>query len=210
MIGVSRSIDTPGSWTIVAFVAVPGPMRSVMAARSVRWPKGVSEAEPPPMQRSMAAFGPMTATVRSDDGSNGQHRCPARVVIAQEHGARDRRASGQRSFGWIVDGRLGDVGGAFVGVGAVGEEQQVADEAVDLGLVDLAALDRVDELVAVDAHRSGHLQAEPCVGGRGGLVDAVPVRDDEPVETPLVAQDVGQQSAVLARSVRRRAGCRRS
>ena len=35
-IGVSRSIDTPGSWTMVAFVAVPGPIRSVMAASNVR------------------------------------------------------------------------------------------------------------------------------------------------------------------------------
>ena len=158
-------------------------------------------------RRGAATHATVDRRVRADDGHGAERRRIEREhgppvigragLVAQEHGAGDGGAPRQRSFGRVVDGGLGDVGGPFVGVGAVGEEQQVAHEAVDLCLLDVAALHRGDELVAVHAHRSGHLEAEAGVGGRGGVVDAVPVGDDEPVETPLVAQDVGQQSAVL-------------
>ena len=116
---------------------------------------------------------------------------PIRSVIAAS------RPSRERPLGRVVDRLFGAAGWAFVGTGAVREHQQVAHETVDLGGVDLPALDGVDELVAVDADRTRHLEAEPGVRCRRSVVDAVPVGHDEPVEAPLVSQDVGEEPSVL-------------
>ncbi len=118
-------------------------------------------------------------------------------LVAQQHGAGDRRTSGERPLVRVVDRLLGSVGRALVGAHPVGEYEQVAHEPIDLCLVDVAPLDRGHQLVAVDAHRSGHLQVEAGVRRGGGLVDAVPVGHDETVEAPLVAQDLGEQPSVL-------------
>ncbi len=151
------------------------------------------------MHRSMAAFGPITATDRIVGRVERQYGCVGRChgLVAQQDRSGDGGPAGEGPFGRVVHRLLGFVGGAFVGPGAVGEHEEVTHQAVDLGLVDLAAVDGGNELVAVDPHRARHLEVEPGVGGAGRIVDAVPVGDDEAVEAPLVAQDLGEQSAVV-------------
>ena len=147
----------------------------------------------------MSAFGPITATRRTAAASIGRTGpAPAwQRLVAQQHRAGDRRTPGEHTFVRVVDRLLGPVGGALVGAHAVGEHEQVAHEPVDLCLVDVTPLDRSHQLVAVDAHRTGHLQVEAGVRRRRCLVDAVPVGHDEAVEAPLVAQDLGEEPSVL-------------
>ena len=68
---------TPASKAIAALVEVPGPMRSVMASSRVRWPKGTRLADPPPIDRSIDALGPITATDDSAAASKGKTGVPS-------------------------------------------------------------------------------------------------------------------------------------
>ncbi len=130
-------------------------------------------------------------------GVEGQDRRSVDGRVAQQDRARNGGSPGERPLGWIVDRLLRLVGRALVGLRAVGEDEEVADETVDLRLGDLAALDGRHELVAVDTHRARHLEVQPRVRRARRVVDAVPVGHDEAVEAPLVAQDLRQQSAVV-------------
>ena len=72
---------TPGSYTIEAPVGVPGPIRSVSASSIVRDRNGTRLAEPPPIERSIAAFGPMTATLEIVVASSGSSARPSSSVL---------------------------------------------------------------------------------------------------------------------------------
>ena len=68
---------TPASKVTAASVDVPGPTRSVMASSRVRWPNGTRLADPPPIDRSIVALGPMTATEVSVAASKGKTGVPS-------------------------------------------------------------------------------------------------------------------------------------
>ena len=130
-------------------------------------------------------------------GIEGQDGRSVDRLVAQQDGAPDGGASGEGTLGRVVDRLLGVVGGAFVGLRPVDEQEEIADQPVDLRLGDITSLDGGGQLLAVDANRSGHLQAQAGIGCARSVVHSVPVRHDETVETPLVAQDVGQEASVV-------------
>ncbi len=145
----------------------------------------------------VTALGPITAMRADGARIEREDGRPVDRLVAQQHGASDGGTPGQRPLGRIVDRLLDGRGVPLVRVHPVHHQQQVEHEPVDLGLGDLAGVDRGDELVAVHAHGSGHLEVEPRVGRLGRVVHAEPVGHDEAVEAPLAAQDVGEESLVL-------------
>ena len=70
---------------------------------------------------------------------------------------------------------------------------------VDVGRVQFPGLDGRDDLAGARQTGGGHLKAAAGARGLDGTVRTTPVRDDHAVETPLGAQDVGQQMLVLVR-----------
>ena len=70
---------------------------------------------------------------------------------------------------------------------------------VDVGGLQFPDLDSRDDLAGTRQTGGRHLKAAAGARGLDGAVRTTPVRDDHAVETPLGAQDVGQQMLVLVR-----------
>ena len=87
---------------------------------------------------------------------------------------------------------------AGVGPGAIAQDAESSDLVGNHGFVDGTVDDGVDQGGAEPLRRSGHLEIEAGVRGRGGAVSAEPVRDDEAVEPPLVPEDRREKPLVLA------------
>ena len=68
--------------------------------------------------------------------------------------------------------------------------------AVDRGRGDLATVQRGFEVAAQKQGRSGHFEIQASLNC-GPAVRSTPVAYDQPIEAPLVAQQIGQQRMVL-------------
>ena len=64
---------------------------------------------------------------------------------------------------------------------------------------DRAILNRCDQFVAAVARGSGHFQIKTCVDGGGGGARSEPIRHDNPVISPLITQNFGQEPMVFGR-----------
>jgi hypothetical protein len=117
-------------------------------------------------------------------------------LVAAQHGGRGRRAPAQRPLVGVVDGLLRLLAVALGRPHALHQPEQVSHLVVDQGFVRVAGLDRRPQRLAVDGLGAGHRHGEPGPDGRDGVVGAEPVRHDEAVEAPLVAQDAGEQTMV--------------
>ena len=87
--------------------------------------------------------------------------------------------------------------GRVCGTGPLGERQHSSDGPVEVVGTDLAAFDRDVEMLAALARRAGHLDVETGEHRRRRAVRAEPVADDQTVESPLAAEQLGQQPVVL-------------
>jgi hypothetical protein len=74
-----------------------------------------------------------------------------------------------------------------------GEAEQAQHLLVDLGLADAPVAHRRDQRVAPRAAGAGHGEVERGAAGRLGGTRGAPVRHDDAVEAPFVAQDLAQQ-----------------
>ena len=70
---------------------------------------------------------------------------------------------------------------------------------VDVGRIQLSGLDGRDDLAGTRQAGGGHLEAATSAHGLNSAVRTAPVRNDHAIETPLGAQDVGQQVLVFVR-----------
>ena len=70
---------------------------------------------------------------------------------------------------------------------------------VDVGRVQFPGLDGRDDLAGPRQAGGGHLEAATSAGSLNSTVRTAPVRDNHAIETPLGAQDVGQQVLVFVR-----------
>ncbi len=95
-------------------------------------------------------------------------------------------------------GPLRSLGRVLERAGPRDQAKHPAGRVVDGGRVDLARLDRLEQLGTAPGRRAGHLQVEAVVGGGGGALGAVPVGHDDAVEAPLALEDVAEEGAVLA------------
>ena len=119
------------------------------------------------------------------------------AVVLQQHRAGDRCALDDVARGIAVVGEL--VGRHLAHARPVEEVQQPANRFVDAGFGGLACEHCGQQLLAALARWPRHLQVEARFQGAGRGVSAEPVADDHTVEAPLVAQQVAQQLAMLAR-----------
>ena len=97
----------------------------------------------------------------------------------------------------VLDARFGVVGRGVQPTGPGEEADDAADLVVDVCFVHVAPLDRRLELpLAPEPSRSRHLEIEPVHRRGDGLLDRAPVRHDEPLESPLVLQDIDEELLV--------------
>ena len=198
--GAGRVAETEGE------VAVDG--RQVLGDRTTRFERDVEPARLQRLQRSppVVRMHPRAATalraavtgVRADQ-RNAPCRCWQRqhaTVVLQQHRPSCRRPPDDRSCLRVVGGdlRRAGVGGAR----PVGEGEHTGDRAVEIVDGHVAALQGGAQVLAASSWRAGHLHIEPGEQRLGRAVRAEPVADDEAVEAPLVAQQLGQQPVVLA------------
>ena len=81
------------------------------------------------------------------------------------------------------------------GLGLLDEVQNPLGHPVELILIQVSGPDRLDNLMVAGGWR--HLKVETGTKGRGPVMHGAPVRHDQTLITPLTAQHVGQQPAVL-------------
>lgn len=76
--------------------------------------------------------------------------------------------------------------------------QHARDQDINLSRVDLVYLDEVVEMLLLPPSRGAReLEVETCVERLAGRVGTVPVRHDQSVVTPFLAQDALEQLWVL-------------
>ena len=108
-----------------------------------------------------------------------------------------RRLRGQRAVGGLV-GRAGLLlAGVVEGADPVEHRSSRAHLGVDVGLVDRARPHRLGQRRRRRPGRARHLEVEPGRRRDLGGGHAEPVGDDEPLEAPLVAEDVVEEPVVL-------------
>ena len=167
--------------------------RSASASATLRRRCGVTSELPPPMAswRGVRADHGHARDGRRVEGQDpvvdeehrplggdlARHGPPARVVLLELVGRRGRRVEDPD---------------------ALHEPQDVAHLLVHDRLVDQAVADGGGEGGTEPGRGSGHLEVQAGQGGRRRRVRAEPVRHDEPVEAPLVAEDRAEQVRLLA------------
>jgi hypothetical protein len=122
-----------------------------------------------------------------------------RAVIFQQHGAFLGRFQREGAMGFAGD-QLGAIGGQGVLLRGKAQlrAQDAAAGAVDHLGFDGTLVDRRDQLFAED-QRFGVFDIEPRRGAIEFVHAAHPVGMDEAFELPFIAQNIGQQHAVLPR-----------
>ena len=122
------------------------------------------------------------------------------IVLQQDHRRRGRFA-GEGPVVGAVDRRALAGSGVVERADAFEHAEQPPHLGVDERFVDRAVTHGGRERRAEPPRRAGHLEVDP--GGRGadGRAVAVPVGDDEPLESPFAAQDPVEELDVL-RAVR--------
>ncbi|GAB3111429.1 hypothetical protein GCM10027055_12000 [Janibacter alkaliphilus] len=88
-------------------------------------------------------------------------------------------------------------GGTRLGGGAGGQREHPGGAGVEVGLVHLAGAGRLEQADVSDPVVRRHLQVEAGPQRPGPVDDRAPVGDDETVEAPLLAEDLGEQPVVL-------------
>ena len=116
------------------------------------------------------------------------------VVVTQKRDRLGGNARGQL----VVRPRLVGPGGGQPGAGRRDVENFLGAR-IDVGRIQFPDLDGRDDLAGTRQAGGGHLETAAGARCLDGTVRTAPVGDDHAVETPLGAQDVGQQVLVFVR-----------
>ncbi len=136
-------------------------------------------------ERTAGALVSRAASELTDHGD----RCRPRerqdgVVVLEQHDARRRGLPRERVVGRLVVDRC-----RIRARGRLpGERDDAGRGRVERRLVELARAHGCDELGVGAPFARGHLEVEAGCEGGDAVGDRAPVRDDEPLEAPLVAQ----------------------
>ena len=128
-----------------------------------------------------------------------------RALVAQQHDRFRRRLAREHVVGRrdpvieIVEFRIVSImiSARSITGGTSGERDHPAHGGIQYRLVELARLHGCDDRLRAVGLRAGHLEIETRCEGRHPGIHGTPVGDDEPLEPPLVAQQLGQQPVVL-------------
>ena len=142
--------------------------------------------------RALIARGAGEVADQGDRGARCQREDP--FLVAQQHHRRRRCPPGQCVVGLLVDAL--DLAGPR---DAVDQVHHLGDPSVEIGHRHLAALDRLRDPAGEVVAGRGHGEGPPGRDRGDGVADPAPVRDDGPVEAPLLPQDPLQQERVLVR-----------
>ena len=116
------------------------------------------------------------------------------AVVAEQHRGLHRRLSGQGMVGRTVDRLLARC--------EVGTQEVQADRAhdgpIDHRLVQLAGLHGAQHALVVHAAAAGHFQIQAGGNPGGPVIGGAPIRHDQPLEAPVVAEHLVQEPVVLA------------
>ena len=116
------------------------------------------------------------------------------VVITQE---RDRLGGDTRGQLVVLPGVIGP--GRGQPDARARDVQDFLGARIDVGGIQLSSLDGRNDLAGTRQAGRGHFEAAAGARGLDSAVRTAPVGDDHAVETPLCAQDVGQEVLVFVR-----------
>ena len=131
----------------------------------------------------------------ADEGNTGPGAQGQEIVLIAQK--RDRLGSDARSQLVVILEVVGP--GRRQPGGSCCDVQNLLGARVDVGGLQFTGLDGRDNLAGSRQAGGGHLETATGARRLNSAVRTAPVRDDHAVETPLGAQDVGQQVLVLVR-----------
>ena len=174
-------------------IVTPG-RRSASASATLRRRCGVTSELPPPIA-SWPAFGPITATLETPAGLSGSSPSLTSRTVPS---AATSRATARRPGSSSSRSSLRSQRPVEQAAHPAHQTQHVPDLAVDHGLVDEPVAHGSGQGRAEPGRGARHLEVEAGECGRSRRVGPEPVRHDQPVEAPLVAQHPVDEVGLLA------------